>query len=36
LLFESEVELAGGPIRGSIPGFLVMEDFQTRRTRTVL
>jgi hypothetical protein len=36
LLFESEVELAGGPIRGSIPGFLVMEDFQTRRTRTVI
>ena len=36
LLFESEVELAGGPVRGSVPGFLVMEDFQTRRTRTVL
>jgi len=36
LLFESEVELVGGPIRGSIPGFLVMEDFQTRSTRTVL
>jgi len=35
LLFESEVELAGGPVRGSVPGFLVMEDFQTRRTRTV-
>jgi hypothetical protein len=36
LLFESEVELAGGPVRGSIPGFLVMEDFQSRRTRTVI
>ncbi|HWC59823.1 MAG TPA: hypothetical protein VHC44_09025 [Verrucomicrobiae bacterium] len=36
LLFESEVELVGGPVRGSVPGFLVMEDFQTRRTRTVL
>ena len=36
LLFESEVALAGGQIRGSIPGFLVMEDFQTRRTRIVL
>jgi len=36
LRFESEVELAGGPIRNSVPGFLVMEDFQTRRTRTVL
>jgi len=34
--FESNVELAGGPVRGSVPGFLVMEDFQTRRTRTVL
>ena len=36
LLFESEVELAGGPVRGSLPGFLVMEDFQTRSTRTVI
>jgi hypothetical protein len=36
LLFESEVELAGGPVRGRVPGFLVMKDFQTRRTRTVL
>jgi hypothetical protein len=36
LLFESEVELTGGPVRGSVPGFLVMEDIQTRRTRTVL
>lgn len=36
LRFESNVELAGGPITGSVPGFLVMEDFQTRRTRTVI
>jgi len=36
LRFQSEVELAGGPVRGSVPGFLVMEDFQTRRTRTVI
>jgi hypothetical protein len=36
LQFESEVELAGGPVMGSVPGFLVMEDFQTRRTRTVI
>lgn len=36
LRFESEVELVGGPIRGSVPGFLVLEDFQTRKTRTVL
>lgn len=35
LRFESDVELAGGPVRNSVPGFLVMEDFQTRRTRTV-
>jgi hypothetical protein len=34
--FESEVELAGGLVRGIAPGFLVLEDFQTRRTRTVL
>ena len=36
LRFESEVELANGPAGGSVPGFLVLEDFQTRRTRTVL
>jgi hypothetical protein len=34
--FESEVELVGGPVRGGVPGFLVLEDFQTRRTRTVI
>ncbi|MGD0351536.1 MAG: hypothetical protein ABSB84_14670 [Verrucomicrobiota bacterium] len=34
--FESDVELVGGPVRGSVPGFLVLEDFQTRRTRTVI
>ena len=34
--FESEVELVGGPARGTVPGFLVLEDFQTRRTRTVI
>ena len=34
--FESEVELVGGPVKGSVPGFLVLEDFQTRRTRTVI
>jgi hypothetical protein len=33
--FESEVELVGGPVQGGVPGFLVLEDFQTRRTRTV-
>ena len=35
LQFESEVELAGGPARSGVPGFLVMEDFQSRRTKTV-
>ena len=34
--FKSEVELSDGPVRGSVPGFLVLEDFQTRRTRTVI
>ena len=34
--FESDVELVGGAVRGSVPGFLVLEDFQTRRTRTVV
>jgi hypothetical protein len=34
--FESEVELVGDPVRGSVPGFLVLEDFQTRKTRTVM
>jgi hypothetical protein len=33
--FESEVELVGGLVRGSVPGFMVLEEFQTRRTRTV-
>lgn len=36
LRFESGVELLGGPVRGSLPGFLVLEDFQTRKTRTVV
>jgi hypothetical protein len=36
LRFESEVQLKAGPARGSIPGFLVLEDFQTRKSRTVM
>lgn len=36
LRFESEVEMVGGPVRGCLPGFLILEDFQTRKTRTVL
>lgn len=35
LRFESDVELAGGPVRNSVPGFLVLANFQTRTTRTV-
>jgi hypothetical protein len=34
--FESDVELMGGPVKDSLPGFLVLEDFQTRKTRIVL
>jgi hypothetical protein len=34
--FESDVELVGGPVRRSMPGFLVLEDFQTRKTRTIV
>jgi hypothetical protein len=33
--FESDVSLVGGPIAGDIPGFLVLEDFKTMRTRVV-
>jgi hypothetical protein len=31
----SSVELAGGPIRATIPGFMVLKDFTTGKTRTV-
>ena len=34
--FESDVELVGGPVRNSVPGFLVMEDFESRKTRTIV
>ena len=34
--FESDVKLVGGAVRNSLPGFLVLEDFQTRRTRIVI
>jgi hypothetical protein len=34
--FESAVELIGGPVKGYVPGFLVLEDFQTRKTKTVV
>jgi len=34
--FESDVDLLGGPVKGSVSGFLVLKDFQTRRTTTVI
>jgi hypothetical protein len=36
LRFESDVVLVGGPASGSVPGFLVLEDFPTRKARTVI
>jgi hypothetical protein len=33
--FASDVSLMGGPIAGVIPGFLVLEDFETMRARVV-
>lgn len=35
LAFQSDVPLIGGAIQGELPGFLVLEDFRTGRTRTV-
>ena len=34
--FESDVELPGGPVGGSASGFLVLKDFQTRKTTMVI
>jgi hypothetical protein len=31
----SDVELVGGPVRATIPGFLVLEDWKTGKTRVV-
>ena len=33
--FESDVAFVGGPIAGEVPGFLVLEDFETMRTRVI-
>lgn len=33
--FESEVDLVSGNVAGRVPGFLVLEDFRTQKTRTV-
>jgi hypothetical protein len=35
LRFESEVTLVGGPVVGEVPGFVILEDFSTMRTRVV-
>jgi hypothetical protein len=34
--FESDVELVGGPVKDSLTGFLVLEDFQSRKTKAIL
>ncbi len=34
--FESDVAFAGGPVSGEVPGFLVLEDFETMRTKVVV
>jgi len=36
LHFESDVALVGGPVAGEVPGFVVLEDFTTMRTRVVV
>ena len=33
--FASDVELFDAPFRGSIPGFMVLEDWKTGKTKTV-
>jgi hypothetical protein len=35
LRFESDVALVGGPITGELPGFMVLEDFTTMRTKVI-
>jgi hypothetical protein len=35
LRFESDVALVGGPITGELPGFMVLEDFKTMRTKVI-
>lgn len=33
--FESDIALVGGPVAGEIPGFVVLEDLETMRTKVV-
>jgi hypothetical protein len=35
LRFASEVELLGGPVRGSLAGFMVLEDMNTKKIKTL-
>lgn len=35
LMYESDVPIVGGPIVGTVPGFLVIEDSKTMRTRVI-
>ncbi len=35
LRFESQVEVVGGPIRGSLAGFMVLDDIATRKIKTL-
>ena len=36
LRFESEVALTTGSIHGKLPGFMLLEDFKTGRTRVIV
>lgn len=31
--FSSDVSIAGGPVRGEVPGFMVLEDWRTKQVR---
>ena len=33
--FESDVDLVGGPVSGELPGFLVLEDLKTKKTKVI-
>ncbi len=35
LRFESQIELVGGPVRGTLAGFMVLEDSRTGTVRTL-
>jgi len=35
LQFESQVELVGGPVRGTLRGFIVLEDSKTGKVKTL-